>query len=152
MKCKCTPSSRQFPLKGEGFSRRNFLRIAGTSLVASYFSDVVDPRLLLAQSSGVKPKLRNSARSVIFILLTGAPSQVDMWDLKEGPWLPRDFEPTSYGDIRFPRGLMPKTAEHVSKLTMVRCGMAWAAVHELAQSWVQIVRSPAGATGAVAPH
>ena len=48
MKCTCNPTSGQFPLQGEGFSRRRFLRVAGTSLVASYFADVVDPRLLLA--------------------------------------------------------------------------------------------------------
>jgi hypothetical protein len=152
MNCKCTPSSRQFPLHGEGFSRRNFLRVAGTSLVASYFADVVDPRLLLAQSTNANVSLRNSAKSVIFIFLQGAPSQVDMWDLKEGAWTPSDFQPTSYGDVRWPQGLLPKTAEHLSKLTIVRCGQAWAAVHQLAQSWTQIVRNPGGATGAIAPH
>ncbi|HYR29518.1 MAG TPA: DUF1501 domain-containing protein [Thermoanaerobaculia bacterium] len=152
MKCKCTPSSRQFPIEGSGFSRRNFLRVAGTSLVASYFADVVDPRLLLAQTSNASATLRNSAKSVIFIFLQGAPSQIDMWDLKEGAWTPSDLAPTSYGDVRWPQGLLPKTAEHLSKLTIVRSGLAWAAVHQLAQSWAQIVRNPGGATGAIAPH
>jgi len=152
MKCKCTPSSRQFPIEGKGFSRRNFLRVAGTSLVASYFADVVDPRLLLAQTTNAAATLRDSAKSVIFIFLQGAPSQIDMWDLKEGAWTPSDLAPTSYGDIRWPQGLLPKTAEHLSKLTIIRSGLAWAAVHQLAQSWAQIVRNPGGATGAIAPH
>ena len=157
MKCECTPAGdhtpRQFPLQGEGFSRRRFLRVAGTNVVASYFADVLDPRLLLAQTStAANVTLRNTAKSVIFIFLQGAPSQVDMWDLKEGPWTPADFAPTSYGDVRWPQGLLPKTAEHLSKLTIIRTGLAWAAVHQLAQTWTQIVRNPGGATGAIAPH
>lgn len=151
MKCKCTPGG-QFPLQGEGFSRRRFLRVAGTGLVASYFADVVDPRLLLAQTSATNVSLRNTAKSVIFIFLSGAPSQIDMWDLKEGSWTPTDLAPTSYGDVRWPQGLLPKTAEHLSRMTLVRCGLAWAAVHQLGQTWAQIARNPGGATGAIAPH
>jgi len=152
MNCECTPSSRQFPLSGEGFSRRNFLRVAGTGLAASYFADVLDPRLLLAQTAKTSPRLRNTATSVIFVYLRGAPSQTDMWDLKEGSWTPSDFAPASYGDVRFPQGLMPKTAEHLSKLTFVRCGMAWAVEHGFAEGWVHLFRQPTGATGAIAPH
>jgi hypothetical protein len=130
-------------------TRRNFLKTTG--LVASTF--VFDPARLLASSvSTAKATLRKSAKSVIFVFLSGAPSQVDTWDLKEGSWTPADFEPTSYGDVRFPRGLMPKTAEHVDKLAFVRSGLAWAAVHQLGQTWAQISRNPAGATGAIAPH
>ena len=33
----------------DGFSRRNFFRIAGTGVLGYYFSDVLNPRLLLAQ-------------------------------------------------------------------------------------------------------
>jgi hypothetical protein len=134
------------------FSRRYFMRIAGTGLVASWFADVLDPRLLLAETTTAAPTLRNTAKSCIFIFLAGAPSQVDMWDLKEGAWTPSDFAPTSYGDIRWPQGLMPKTAAQLDKLTLVRSGLAWAAVHQLAQTWAQISRNPTGATGAIAPH
>jgi Protein of unknown function (DUF1501) len=134
------------------FSRRNFMRIAGTGLVASWFADVVDPRLLFGDTSSASPQLRNSAKSCIFIFLAGAPSQTDLWDLKEGAWTPSDFAPTSYGDVRWPKGLMPKTAEHLDKLAIVRSGLSWAAVHQLGQTWAQIARNPGGATGAIAPH
>ncbi|HUP63446.1 MAG TPA: DUF1501 domain-containing protein [Thermoanaerobaculia bacterium] len=150
MKCTCTPSG-SFPLLGEGFSRRNFLRVAGTGLVASYFADVLDPRLLQAQTAS-NVTLRNTARSCIFIFTNGASSQTDLWDLKEGSWTPNDFAPASYGDVRWPQGLMPKTAGHLSKLALVRCGLAWAAVHQLGQTWAQISRNPTGATGSIAPH
>jgi hypothetical protein len=134
------------------FSRRHFVRIAGTGLVASWFADVLDPRSLLAQTSGVNPVLKNSAKSCIFIFLAGAPSQTDLWDLKEGAWTPSDFAPTTYDGIRWPQGLMPKTAAHLDRITLVRSAMSWAAVHSLGATWAQIARNPGGATGGIAPH
>lgn len=136
----------------DGFSRRNFFRIAGTGVLGYYFADVLDPRLLLASTTSANVALRNTAKSCIFIFLSGAPSQTDMWDLKEGTWTPSDLAPTSYGDLRWPQGLMPKTGQHLSKLTIARCGLSWAAVHELGRTWAQIARNPSGATGAIAPH
>jgi Protein of unknown function (DUF1501) len=152
MKCSCEPGGAYPMLDGETFSRRRFLRLAGTGLVASYFADVFDSRLLLAATANANATLRNSARNCIFLFLNGAPSQTDLWDLKEGSWTPSDFQPTSYGETRWPRGLMPKTAEHLSKLAIVRSGLSWAAVHQLGQAWAQISRNPGGATGAIAPH
>lgn len=150
--CNCNARPGTFPLQGEGFSRRNFLRIAGTGLVASYFADVLDPRLLFAADTAPGVSLRRTAKSCIFVFLSGAPSHVDMWDLKEGAWTPADFAPTTYGNVRWNQGLLPKTAQHLDKLAIVRSGLAWAAVHQLAQTWVQISRTPTGATGSIAPH
>ena len=98
--------------------------------------------------------LRKTAKNAIFIFLQGAASNTDMWDLKEGAWTPAAFAPTSFnGDtIRFPQGLLPETAKHLDKLSFVRPGLAWAAVHQLGQDWAQIARNPSGATGAIAPH
>src|SRR5262249_2227907 len=88
------------------------------------------------------------------IFLSGAPSNIDTWDLKEGAWTPADFAPTSYNGnaLRFPQGLLPKTADHLDRISLVRSGLAWAAVHQLGQVWAQIARNPGGATGAIAPH
>ena len=139
---------------GEGFSRRRFLRVAGTGLVASYFAEVFSPRLLQARTVAPNVSLRATAKNCIFIFLAGAPSNIDMWDLKEGPWTPADFAPTDFGGgtLRFPQGLLPKTAEHLDKMSFVRSGLSWAAVHPLGQVWAQISRNPTGATGAIAPH
>lgn len=134
------------------FSRRHFLRIGTTGIVASWFGDVFDARRLLASTTTAQPVLRNTAKSCIFIFLAGAPSQTDMWDLKEGAWTPSDLAPTPYGELRWPQGLLPKTGEHLPKLTIVRSALAWAAVHQLGQTWAQIARNPSGATGAIAPH
>src|SRR5215212_3947436 len=149
---KCTCPHGNSPLLGEGFTRRNFLRVAGTGLVASYFADVLDPRLLSAAEVAPNVALRNSARNCIFVFLNGASSNVDLWDLKEGAWTPTDFAPTTVGGIRWPQGLLPKTGAHLDKIAIARCGLSWAAVHQLGQSWAQIARNPGGATGAIAPH
>src|SRR5205823_3830658 len=116
--------------------------------------DVVNPRLLYGASTAPNVALKNSAKNCIFIFLPGAPSNIDTWDLKVGAWTPSDFSPTTFnnGNLLFPQGLMPKTAEHLDKLAFVRPGLAWAAVHSLGQAWAQIARNPGGATGAIAPH
>src|ERR1700730_11632793 len=138
---------------GPGLGRRNFLQLAGTGIVASWFADVLSPKLLYAATApGVT--VRNTAKSCILIFLAGAPSNIDTWDLKEGSWTPADFAPASFngGNVRFPQGLLPKTATHLPDVTLVRPGRACAAVHQLGQSWAQIARNPGGATGAIAPH
>jgi hypothetical protein len=136
---------------GDGFTRRSFLRVAGTGLVASYFADVASAKLL-ESATAVNPTLHKTAKNCIMIFLSGAPSHVDTWDLKEGTWTPADFAPTTFGAIRWPQGLMPNTANHLEKLAIIRSALSWAAVHNLAQEWAQIARNPGGATGSIAPH
>jgi len=152
--CPTCHQASGFPLRDAGFSRRRFLRFAGTGLVATTFADVFSPRLLQAATVAPNVALHNSAKNCIFVFLEGAPSQTDTWDLKEGSWTPSDFAPTSYlsGAVRWPQGILSKTADHLGKLSFIRSGLAWAAVHPLAQQWAQISRSPTGATGAIAPH
>ncbi|PYQ59677.1 MAG: hypothetical protein DMF58_10795 [Acidobacteria bacterium] len=154
IECPDCKRASGFPLgDAKGFSRRRFLQVGATGLVASYFLDVLNPRLLGA-TRAPNVYMRNSASNAIFIFLAGAPSNIDMWDLKEGAWTPSDFAPASFNgnSLRFPQGLLPKTAEHLGRLSFVRSGLAWAAVHQLGQAWAQIARNPGGATGSIAPH
>jgi len=137
------------PVTGADLSRRGFLRLGGSGLVASWFLNS-PAAAWAATSAAVTPK--GTARNVIFIFLPGAPSQVDTWDLKEGAWTPSDFAPTSFGGgLRFPAGLMPNLANRVSDLAFVRSLKAGALVHQLSQSWIQIARNPVRATGANVP-
>ena len=122
--CECDRGG-SFPVFGEGFTRRHFMKLAGTSVVASFFADVASARLL-AEATSVNPSLHNSAKNCILIFLAGAPSQVDTFDLKEGSWTPSYFNPTSYGDLRFPQGLMPNLANHLDSISFVRSIRAWA--------------------------
>lgn len=149
--CKTCTDGSGFPLFAEGFSRRRFFRVAGTGVIASTFADVLaPPRRVEAATS---PRLLGTARNAVLVFLQGGPSHTDLWDLKEGTWTPKDFDATTYlGATRFPRGLMPKLADQIDKLAFVRTGMAWAAVHSLAQTWTQIARKPSGPLGNVSPH
>src|SRR6266849_603288 len=148
--CECERGG-SFPLSGSGFSRRQFLKVSGTGIVASYFLPVLNAGLLQS-ATGVNPTLHRTAKNTILIFLSGAPSHIDTWDLKEGAWTPIDFAPTTFGEMRFPQGLMPNTANQLQKMAIVRSGLSWAAVHQLAQAWAQIARNPGGATGHIAPH
>jgi len=130
-------------------SRRHFFEILGTGITGYALVQLNRPIRLLAQSAVVPIR---KATNCIFILLSGAPSHSDTFDLKEGPWTPPNFNPTSYGDIRFPQGLMPQLAERLGDLVLVRSMRAWALVHSLAQTWIQIGRNPASALGSIAPH
>jgi hypothetical protein len=143
-------SSGSSAFEGPGLSRRAFLEIGATGLVASWF--LKSPATAWAEtSSGVTPK--STARNAILVFLPGAPSQIDMWDLKEGSWTPSDFAPTSFGaGLRFPAGLLPKISDHLGDIAIVRSLKASALVHGLGQTWLQIARNPTGATGSIAPH
>ncbi len=134
---------------GPGFSRRRFFKVAGSAITGYYFCRVASPPEVKAAA---KAPVLGTARNCIFLFMVGAPSHVDTFDLKEGPWIPADFAPTSYGDIRFPQGLMPTIAGNLQRLAIVRSVQAWAAVHGLAQTWVQIARNPSAALGKIAPN
>ena len=132
-------------------NRRLFFQIAGAG-VAGCFVSPVD---LLAQAgaeSRAPAVLLNTAKNVIFILLAGAPSQTDTFDLKIGSWTPDNFKPATINGIDFPQGLLPGIATQLGRITIVRSCMSTALVHSLLQTWAQIARSPASATGKIAPN
>jgi uncharacterized protein (DUF1501 family) len=144
------PASGATPVNGPDLSRRGFLQLGATGLVASWF--LKSPAAAWAAESA-RVATRNSAKNVIFVFLPGAPSQIDTWDLKEGAWTPSDFAPASFGGgLRFPAGLMPNLANHLGDVTIVRSMMSHALVHGLGQTWLQISRNPTGATGSEAPN
>lgn len=130
-------------------SRRSFFKILGTGVTGFAVYQAAKPLRLLAQAPVVPV---GTAKNCIFILLAGAPSHTDTFDLKEGAWTPDTFNPTSYGEIRFPQGLLPQIAAHLDKIAIVRSMRAWALVHSVSQTWVQIGRNPASAVGSIAPN
>jgi hypothetical protein len=132
--------------------RRIFFKIAATG-VAGYFAS---PMEMFAQSTTWNPgaTLLGTAKNVIFILLAGAPSQTDTFDLRVGPWTPTDFEPTTINGIDWPAGLLPNLAAQLSqgRFSVVRSCQSTALVHSLLQNWNQIARNPTSATGKIAPN
>jgi hypothetical protein len=129
-------------------SRRIFFEHAGAA-VSGYF---LLPELTSERVARAGVTTKKTARQCIFILMRGGPSHIDTFDLKEGAWTPRDLEPTAYGAVRWPRGLLPKLAENIAELSLLRSAKAWALVHGLAQVWVQIGRNPIAASSRIAPH
>jgi hypothetical protein len=132
-------------------NRRVFFQIAGTGVAGCF----VSPLDLVAQSeTAYRPQatILNTAKNAIFILLSGAPSQVDTFDLKVGPWTPADFQPTTINGFDFPQGLMPNIASQVNRVAIVRSCQSNALVHSLLQTWNQIARNPTSATGKIAPN
>lgn len=92
------------------------------------------------------------ARHVIFVMMRGGPSQIDTFDLKQGPWTPANLDVQTYNNLKWPRGLMPKLAEQLNDAVLLRSVRSWAAVHGLAQQWMQIGRNPAAGSARIAPH
>lgn len=128
--------------------RRVFFRHAGAAVAGSFFLPGHSLETLARGASSPK----GTARNVIFVMMAGGPAHVDTFDLKEGAWTLPAMEPTSYGDVRWPRGLMPKLAEQMDSLALVRSARAYALVHGLTQSWVQIGRNPLSGLSKIAPH
>lgn len=131
--------------------RRLFFKIAATG-VAGYFSS---PMEMFAQTTSAGPAtILNTAKNCIFVLLPGAPSQIDTFDLHVGTWTPANFSPTTINGIDWPSGLLPTLARELSlnRLSVIRSCQSTALVHTLLQNWTQIARNPTSATGKIAPN
>ena len=131
-------------------TRRSFFRDSLTGLTGSFL--LGRPDAGEASSAGsVQP--RNTASSVIFLFLRGAPTHVDTFDFKYIKGVtPTDFRPESFGEVTLPMTLLGNTSRVLDKITIIRSGLAWARAHPLAQSWMQIGRDPSAPIGRVAPH
>src|SRR5437879_4389976 len=131
-------------------TRRRFFEIAGSGVTASWLCGKLRAAVRPAVASA---RPRNTVKNVIFILLAGAPSHIDTFDLKVVPGVtPTSFNPTTMNGLLWPAGLLPRIGQHLSDIAIVRSVRAWALVHTLAQTWTQIGRNPAAALGNIAPH
>jgi hypothetical protein len=132
------------------FTRRRFFEVAGAGVVGSYLVGKTAKADTSTQPGAVT---QNKAKNVIFILLAGAPSHSDTFDLKVlNGVTPTDFNATMVGGLNWPMGLMPKLGAQLGDIALVRSMHSWALVHSLAQTWSQIGRNPAAALGNIAPN
>jgi len=145
-----TPNHSHIPFFRRPFaSRREFFRLLGAGVTGSFLASNSQAQLV----RNLDVKTRNTAKNVIFILLTGAPSHVDTFDLKFLDGIsPAGFQPETIKGIRFNTGVFPKIAAQLDDIAILRSVRAWAAQHSLSQTWVQIGRSPAAVLGDVAPN
>ena len=129
-------------------SRRHFFQLIGAGVTGSM---LLNPRITLA-ADAPQVTTQNKAKNVIFILLTGAPSHTDTFDFKRSPDTPSSIQSDTIGGLAWPTSLLPKMAAQLPNLAIVRSVRAWALVHSLSQTWVQIGRNPAAALGDIAPN
>lgn len=146
------PHDHTFLTERPFLSRRTFFEVLGAGFTGCFFSTAG-----FSQNTGVvsrgNPTLINKAKNVIFILLAGAPSHIDTFDFKLVQGVtPSSFRPETINGVRWPVGLMPKLAQNLPDVALVRSVRAWALQHNLAQVWSQIGRSPAAALGDIAPN
>ncbi|MGH9657227.1 MAG: DUF1501 domain-containing protein, partial [Bryobacteraceae bacterium] len=115
--------------------RRQTLRLGGVTMAGYHFLPLIEPTQVRAE--GVA-KPRGSARFCIFVMLTGGPSHVDSFDLKEGKWTPPDFDiRTVKPGVKMPVSLYPQLSQRLDRLAIVRSMEAWDSVHERAQYYIQ---------------
>jgi hypothetical protein len=134
-------------------SRRTFFQLAGAGLTASFLPRKLGASPLITTTGNVTPL--NTAKNVIYILLAGAPSHTDTFDLKViNGVTPTTFKPTAVNGVMWPSGIMPKLGAQFADgdLAVVRSMRAWALVHQLGQTWVQIGRNPAAVLGNISPN
>ncbi len=134
-------------------SRRQFFQLAGAGLTGSYLAGQARATELLWQAPVTT---LNKAKNVIFILMAGAPSHTDTFDLKvvNGTTPVATVKPDTINGVLWPTGTLPRLGEAFknSDLAVVRSLRAWAVAHNLAQTWTQIGRNPAAALGDIAPN
>src|SRR5262245_445559 len=122
--------------------RRIFFKIAATG-VAGYFSSPMDIFSQTVTAWDPQAAMFKTAKNVIFILLAGAPSQIDTLDLHVGPWTPENFAPSTINGIDWPDGLLPSLAGQLTlgRFSVIRSCQSSALVHSLLQNWNQIARN-----------
>src|SRR5881628_446111 len=132
--------------------RRVFFKIAATGVTGCF----VSPMRLFAQTitRNSQARILGTAKNCIYVLLPGAPSQIDTFDLRVGSWTPANFAPDTINGIDWPNGLLPNLGGQLSlnQFSIIRSCQSTALVHPLLQNWNQIARNPTSATGKIAPN
>jgi Protein of unknown function (DUF1501) len=132
------------------WTRRHFFQVLGAGVTGSFLAERY-ARAADVSAAGVSTK--NTAQNVIFILLAGAPSHTDTFDLKMVNGVtPATFNPTTINGVLWPTGILPKLGQLTGDFAIVRSMRAHAVVHSLSQTWMQIGRNPTAALGNIAPN
>src|SRR6266851_5443645 len=132
------------------WTRRQFFEVLGMGVTGSYLASRARAAEVTGQASVTT---QNTAKNVIFILMAGAPSHIDTFDFKMVPGItPSNFNPANINGVMWPAGLLPKLADQLPRMTIVRSMHSWALAHNLAQHWTQIGRNPSAALGDIAPN
>ena len=115
----------------DGVSRREFFRVGGLGLAGVTLADLLRLETRAASSA--------PARSVILLWMQGGPSHIDTLDPK--PEAPAEIRgefgviPTALPGVRICEHL-PRLAQHLDKLTIIRSGYSYNAGHGIADAYM----------------
>jgi hypothetical protein len=106
-----------------------------------------------AQTVSNQVNLRNTARACIFVYLNGAPSHIDTFDVKDGPWNPPGIDIQDHpGGIALSRTLFPTLSLLTGDMCILRSVRSWEAAHERGAFYMQTAHTPNPAFAAETPH
>lgn len=132
--------------------RREFITGLGGNLITGMVTGY-NPHWQRQTRQGKLVETRGTAKNVIFILLSGGPSHVDMFDLKLGSYSPDALGPATIGgSLLWPQGIMPKLAKRANQFSLVRSISAVEAVHERAIYHLITSRRPNPSLTQEIPH
>ena len=130
------------------FTRRHFLFGAIGGASAALLRTPSDAAVLSANATP-----RKTARCCIFINLVGAPSQLDTFDPKDGPWNPRDADIRDHpGGIRLSNRYFPMLSGLTSELCILRSVSSWESAHTRGQFYLQTAHPFNPAFAPALPH
>ena len=129
-------------------TRRHFLFGAATAASASMLQAHPD-----AEVTASAPLVKGTARACIFINLAGAPSHLDMWDPKEGPWNPPDADIRQHsGGLTLSNRYWPNLTRITNDLLLLHSVKSWENAHERGQFYVQTGHPSNPAFAGEIPH
>jgi len=106
-----------------------------------------------AQVISAGPPTRGTARACIFFYLNGAPSHVDTFDVKDGPWNPPDARIQQFhGGIALSTTLFPRLSQLTGDLCILRSVRSWEAAHERGVFYMQTAHPSNPAFAGETPH
>ena len=115
--------------RGEGLTRRDLLRVGGSSMLGLSLAEVLQLQKAQANTAADSSATTgsgpgwNKAKSVIMVYLQGGPSHLDLWDPKDN--VPDNVKsvfkqiPTKLPGVNFTE-VLPKLAQVNDKMTMIR--------------------------------
>lgn len=95
---------------------------------------------------------RNTAKVCVFVTMNGAPSHVDTFDPKDGPWNPGDADFQQTGSLILNRTLFPNFTRNAADFLALHSVTSWEAAHDRGQFYLQTSHPANPAFISESPH
>ena len=105
-----------------------------------------------AQIQQASVQTRNSATACIFVNLSGAPSHLDTFDVKDAAWNAPDTSIAQAGQVTLNKTIFPNLARIGQDLCLLRSVVSWEAAHDRGQFYMQTSHPANPAFLAESPH